>query len=467
MKPNLKEVTLVSIDTTDKSYLAERAIMLSLEQCDFGSVKLLTNRDDLQYAVKIPALECMEGYSTFCIRELHKHIQTSHCLLVQADGYVLNGQAWRPEFLQYDYIGAPWGGRNLVGNGGFSLRSKRLLESCANPKFTDNPHPEDDFICRRHRSDLENMGNKFCPKDLADIFAVEGASFIWADYSWNSDGRHYDGHQFGFHSWLTPLPGVKDRPLVFHHSGDLGDIIYSLPVMKALGGGVLFVSSDCRYPFPGRPRVKLDHPGSNLFTPFLERQSYVWKAKYTPETPHSTDVDLNAFRLAYAERRTENFKSLFHLHLDAYGLDYPEDEPWLESGGPIEVPGRPILVNRTPRYRNEHFPWSAMVRQYGERMAFVGLPPEYEQFRHFGEPFGIKVPFIQTDTIDELAMYLAGAKVFIGNQSSPMAIALGLGKNIIQECWQGNSNCLFRRKNCIYFGVTTTDPKLGIPEEWL
>jgi ADP-heptose:LPS heptosyltransferase len=74
---------------------------------------------------------------------------------------------------------------------------------------------------------------------------------------------------------------------------------------------------------------------------------------------------------------------------------------------------------------------------------------------------------VKTETILDLARVIAGAGVFIGNQSAPMAIALGLGKNVIQECWQANPNCLFRRDNAIYFGVTTTDRELEIPKEWL
>jgi ADP-heptose:LPS heptosyltransferase len=68
----------------------------------------------------------------------------------------------------------------------------------------------------------------------------------------------------------------------------------------------------------------------------------------------------------------------------------------------------------------------------------------------------------------ELARVIAGASVFIGNQSAPMAIAAGLGKNLIEECWQGNPNCLFpKRKNAIFWGVDTTSASLDIPPHWL
>ena len=64
---------------------------------------------------------------------LKKYIDTDFCLIIQGDGFVIHPENWTDEFLKYDYIGAPW--RNLahysfirVGNGGFSLRSKKLLK---------------------------------------------------------------------------------------------------------------------------------------------------------------------------------------------------------------------------------------------------------------------------------------------------------------------------------------------------
>ena len=66
------------------------------------------------------------------LQELHDHISTAHALCIQWDGYVLNAQAWDASFLDYDYIGSVWpqfGDGHRVGNGGFSLRSKRLLEA--------------------------------------------------------------------------------------------------------------------------------------------------------------------------------------------------------------------------------------------------------------------------------------------------------------------------------------------------
>jgi hypothetical protein len=63
----------------------------------------------------------------------------------------------------------------------------------------------------------------------------------------------------------------------------------------------------------------------------------------------------------------------------------------------------------------------------------------------------------------EAARVISGAKVFIGNQSCPMAITIGLGVNVIQESWGPDANCLFERNN--FLAVHGNSVK--IPPAWL
>ncbi|HEX6827260.1 MAG TPA: DUF5672 family protein [Nitrospiraceae bacterium] len=457
-KPNLNNVTLLCTDTTPKSALAARAIEKSLEQATFGAVKLLTNHNDYPYCVRIPVIQGIAEYSNFCVRDLHRHFDTSHVLVIQADGYALNGGAWTDEFLKYDYIGAPWQQWALVGNGGFSLRSKKLCELLASHPFGDQPHPEDNYICHRHRGELERLGIKFCPLALANQFAFEGRS--WNTEQWQGLPLHHQG-QFGFHSYLTPLRDPVDRPLVFHHSGDAGDVIYGLAAMRAAGGGVLFFSPDNRFPHPcptQAQRGDMAHWSGNI-GPLCAEQSYCWSAHYTQAMPFSTDLDLNSFRRAYFHRSQDAWKSLFRLHLEATGLSWPEDKPWLQVA---PRPLAPIVVNRTPRYHNEAFPWRKLIQKHGGDMVFLGTRGEYEAFSGLGLPER-HVRYQPTDNLLEVAHIVAGAKVVLGNQSSTMAIALGLGVPVVQEVWQGNANCMLKRPNAIY----CTNDRAEIPPSWL
>jgi Protein of unknown function (DUF5672) len=121
--------------------------------------------------------------------EVPEHVIATHMLWVQPDSWVLDAGRWTDEFLQYDYIGAPWPlnpdcdwyklgyqpGKN-VGNGGFSLRSRTLISLlAAHPDEYPLWLPEDDAICRRHRPRLEEAGIRFAPPELAARFSFECA----------------------------------------------------------------------------------------------------------------------------------------------------------------------------------------------------------------------------------------------------------------------------------------------------
>src|SRR5678815_531347 len=99
-------VTLACVDTGNRVDLASRAIRETLNGASFDSVKLLTDDLSQPYAVQIPKIDGVAGYSNFVVRELHKYIDTSHVLLIQWDGYVLNPLAWQSRFLSFDWVSA-------------------------------------------------------------------------------------------------------------------------------------------------------------------------------------------------------------------------------------------------------------------------------------------------------------------------------------------------------------------------
>lgn len=185
----LPTVTLCVVDCVYPT-LAVRALRCSTQGCRFGAVKLITSTglrfEDIETVPIIPISSSTE-YSAFILKELPKYVHTEHVLVAQWDGYVVNSPAWDPTFLNYDYIGARWtpesvgnlgfGNRYTVGNGGFSLRSKRFLAAVA--ELTRNLaapelHPEDAVACRHLRNQLEiEYGIRFAPGDVADHFSFE------------------------------------------------------------------------------------------------------------------------------------------------------------------------------------------------------------------------------------------------------------------------------------------------------
>ena len=465
-KPDLLSVTCVCIHTGEKANLGARAVQKSLECCNFGAAKMLTDDMSLPHAVRIPPITSLDEYSRFVIRDLHRYVDTPHCLIVQWDGWPVNAAAWTNSFLDFDFIGAPWvhtGG--VVGNGGFSLRSKRFLETCSKLAPAEFPHPEDSWVSYRHRTTLEALGMKFAPTNLAARFAFEGRKY--SGVHWSGDGRQNPG-SFGFHSFLSPLPPEVDAPLVAHHSGDAGDVIYSLAVVKALGGAAYFLSPDCKWPFPKAPKLCAGDvvDSVNNIGPLAKKQDYCWSMQATMTTPQSAELDFNRFRQAYQRGGLQNWMSLLALHGMPFGVDFPRDaivEPWLECDEPVVVPDRPIVVSNTGRYFNAEFPWWGVCRKYGSQMLFVGTPHEHSLFQALVPD--IPIPHHRTANLWEVARVIQGAKEFIGNQSAPMAIALGLGVNLIQCTWPSNPNCKLLGPNRIFWEHGMGD--ITIPEGWL
>ena len=129
-------------------------------------------------------------------------------LYVQAHAWILHPDLWDDNWLQYDYCGAPWpivensyitnnGERARVGNGGFSLRSKKLLDL---PKKMNWGLREEqgwanedgNIVCYYCKEMLEN-GIKYAPLDVACKFAYE-----------NTVPENIGIKTFGFHRRMPP-----------------------------------------------------------------------------------------------------------------------------------------------------------------------------------------------------------------------------------------------------------------------
>lgn len=169
--------TLVCADCAYQD-LAADAIVRTLAHCRFERVLFFTDVPIVvpgAQTVPIPAIASLQDYSRFMIKGLHRYVETDFALVIQYDGYVLDGSRWSPEFQGYDYVGAPWPGAEglAVGNGGFSLRSRKLLRALQDPDLEPGT-PEDAAICRSHRPLLEQRhGLRFAPPEVAARFSFE------------------------------------------------------------------------------------------------------------------------------------------------------------------------------------------------------------------------------------------------------------------------------------------------------
>ena len=206
-------LTVVAIDGGAAHELTRMAVEHTLRVIKPAQVLILTDDpkkiaipDDVDYGQF--AGKSVIAYQRALWYEVPRWLWTDHFLLIQWDGHPTNAAAWTDEFLAYDYIGAPWpqhGPETRVGNGGFSLRSKRLATYlAANPERYPLWCPEDDAICRRYRMALIDEGFRWAPEHLAYRFSVE-----------TPPSRDLAMKPFGFHSPLNwawaLLPEERER----------------------------------------------------------------------------------------------------------------------------------------------------------------------------------------------------------------------------------------------------------------
>jgi len=200
----LPTVSLCAVASVNVSATLD-ALQRSRSAIDFGRVILFTNEKMTKNVmgiaiIPIEILNSSQEYSHFILSDLPRYIETDHVLIIQWDGFVIEPNLWSDTFLDYDYIGAVWpqfadGG--TVGNGGFSLRSRRLLDACRDPDFRVE-HPEDTAICRKNRRLLEEKhGIRFAPPEVAKRFSYER--------------QRSGGKTFGFHGIFNLLDAVGPK----------------------------------------------------------------------------------------------------------------------------------------------------------------------------------------------------------------------------------------------------------------
>lgn len=173
--PNVTLILLSGIGYRQKANV--HALEYSQRHIKFGAVKY----------VQLGEIKDIDTWSKAAIYELPKYVETEFCLLIHENGFVVNPEQWKPHWLEYDFIGAPWplpqdnfsyrdeeGDIVRVGNS-VSLRSKKLMDLVATREWKSyyGYYNEDGFItCHNHKW-LESQGCSFAPLEIAKHFSRE------------------------------------------------------------------------------------------------------------------------------------------------------------------------------------------------------------------------------------------------------------------------------------------------------
>ena len=222
----------------------------------------------------------------------------------------------------------------------------------------------------------------------------------------------------------------------FKHSGTLGDLVYSLPIVKHFGGGEFYLHLNQvdwigQYYYGSKPtpfhQGRMTDKDYEFMESFMLAQSYITRFDTV-----STDTEIT--------HNLDRFRPIFAGHPGNYVDCYCEafavqdsgvramirDTPWLTVPEPIRQADHPYVINRTARWNRPDSlaQWLSLKEQAGSAAMFVGLPEEYAAFREFTN---WDLAYYETHTMLELAQVIAGAEQFLGNQSVALSMAIGLG----------------------------------------
>jgi len=249
----------------------------------------------------------------------------------------------------------------------------------------------------------------------------------------------------------------------FKHSGALGDLIYSLPVVKHFGGGEFYLHLNQmawigQHYYGSLPdpfhKDRMTLQDYNYMQSFMQAQSYI--TQFDTLTPdREITHNLDKFRPLFVGHPT----NYIDLYAQVFGIvECLSDQPWLTAPDPKPISGRPIVINRTERWipPTPNPQWGQWRAQgWADQAVFVGLRHEYQKFQ--ADTGWTSLPWVETPTMLDLANVIAGASMFIGNQSSALALAIGLGVADIRceartDMPLERNECYFpRMTNVVYF----------------
>jgi hypothetical protein len=222
------------------------------------------------------------------------------------------------------------------------------------------------------------------------------------------------------------------NPLVFSHSGKIGDIVYAIPFCRAVAAaagrerfafhlrtGTVFErtradGSEVRTPL-------LDSAGAAFLAPLLERQPFVESVSVS-DTPPPGALDLDLFRLQTCLPLWGNSIPNYYLPLAPWLVDPPDlSKPWLSAGVPRGSGPKKIAVFLTSRYPADRLSLS-FLEPFREEMVFLGTQSEHSAF----ESGFFSVERRDIGNLADALDALASVRLAIGNQTGFFALAEAL-----------------------------------------
>ncbi len=211
------------------------------------------------------------------------------------------------------------------------------------------------------------------------------------------------------------------KELNFVHSGHLGDLIYSFPVVQEIAkthkcNFYVRINKKMEIKYPDHPsgNVYLDERIVKLLLPLIKNQGFINKCDIFSK--EHIDIDLDFFREVPIDFRFHSIR--WYMHLTGVYTDM--NIPYLETKH-HEIIKNKIIIVRSPRYRNDFINYE-FLSDIKDKILCVGLKKEFEDLKK-----SIKhLEFYDCKDFLELSQIIKSCRIFIGNECFAYSIAEGL-----------------------------------------
>lgn len=233
--------------------------------------------------------------------------------------------------------------------------------------------------------------------------------------------------------------------LKLKHSGNAGDIMYSLPAIRqacynANDKAILYLHIDQ----PANYVQGFVHPLGNvmlnkymatMLKPLLLATNFIEDVLIY--NGQKIDYDLDKFRQIGLNLGAGNISRWYFQAFPELTCDLSIETFDFTNCIKQEYSKNKIVINRTERYQNGQIDYS-LLNEFKQDKIFVGTEHEYFLMSKIVD----NLEYYNCPNFFELALLINNCKVFIGNQSMNFAIAEQLKSNRILETYFGCPNVI-------------------------
>jgi hypothetical protein len=251
--------------------------------------------------------------------------------------------------------------------------------------------------------------------------------------------------------------------MIFTHSGNSGDIIYSIPTINHLTNGEKRASvfiKPAKYVYGNQydfvKDLLLMQIGIKEVLPFIPPDNN-WAWHHWPGLKQ--DYDLDAAR----HERNRGVVHIIKRYFDAFNIQKDHREPFLFIDDNKKNAGKYALIHLTPRWSGPLYRWDeilSIAKKRHESVFFIGFQSEWLDFC---VKYGW-IEHIETESLLDMARLIRDCEALYCNQGVALTIAQGLGKKYYLVKNGNKTNCHLGTKNENIIGYEFLSGKQNINE---